>query len=96
MISVKCLLFEKKNGLKQYSREFSQIGRGDKKRCPKAKKEGKGRTEATKYKALLFEQEEKIPMIALGDAVFPSTIEATIHVLVRRLLKVLNKAGYEG
>ena len=43
-----------------------------------------------------FQQDDKISLITLKDAAFPSTIKGTIPRLARRLHKVLKTAEYQG
>ncbi|GAA5809020.1 hypothetical protein MFLAVUS_002422 [Mucor flavus] len=43
-----------------------------------------------------FEQDDRIPLVALGDAVFPTSMKGTISGLSRRLVKLLKIIEYEG
>ena len=75
---------------KKYIMERTDKSRGIKK---KGKKKDKGKR---KRRFLPFQQDERIPLIALGDAAFPSTMKGTIPGLARRLHKVLKTAEYQG
>ncbi|KAI8050697.1 hypothetical protein BDF21DRAFT_432415 [Thamnidium elegans] len=94
------------NGDKKYlRREFKQTGRDKKrgnpkkkrkKRRPVKKEKGKGKAKLKKRKLRPFEPDNRIPLVALGDAVFPTSMKGTIPGLARRLVTVLKKAKDEG
>ncbi|GAA5807717.1 hypothetical protein MFLAVUS_001091 [Mucor flavus] len=43
-----------------------------------------------------FEQDDRIPLVALGGAVFPTSMKGTLPGLTRCLVKLLKQAEYEG
>ncbi|GAA5816140.1 hypothetical protein MFLAVUS_009666 [Mucor flavus] len=43
-----------------------------------------------------FEQDDILPLVALGDAVFPTSMKGTLPGLARHLVKLLKQAEYEG
>ena len=82
---------EKKYPKKRPSTKKEDKGRGRKKKGKK-KDKGKGREKPVKEpdkgkrkrRFLPFQQDDRIPLIALGDAAFPSTMKGTIPGLARR------------
>ncbi|KAI8065060.1 hypothetical protein BDF21DRAFT_427729 [Thamnidium elegans] len=91
------------NGGKKYLRqEFKQTGRDKKRGNPKRKKrrpvkkeKGKGKEKLKKRKLKPFEPDNRIPLVALGEAIFPTSMKGTIPGLARRLVTVLKKAEDE-
>ncbi|GAA5812210.1 hypothetical protein MFLAVUS_005660 [Mucor flavus] len=54
-------------------------------------------TGGKKYLKREFKQtDDRIPLVALGDAVFPTSMKGTLPGLARRLGKLLKQAEYEG
>ncbi|GAA5813016.1 hypothetical protein MFLAVUS_006482 [Mucor flavus] len=92
-------------GKKYLKREFKQTGRDEKKKPPKIriertstrKEKGKGKVKQKKRRLKQFEQDNsRIPLVALGDAVFPTSMKGTLPGLLRRLVKALKTAEYQG
>ncbi|GAA5814021.1 hypothetical protein MFLAVUS_007511 [Mucor flavus] len=92
-------------GKKYLKREFKQTGRDEKKKPPKIriertstrKEKGKGKVKQKKRRLKQFEQDNsRIPLVALGDAVFPTSMKGTLPGLSRRLVKALKTAEYQG
>lgn len=97
------------NGGKKYlKREFKQTGNDPKKGNTKerkrkrrseretVKKKGKEKEKIGKRRLKPFEQDDRIPLVALGDAVFPTSMRGTIPGLSRRLVNILKNAEREG
>ncbi|KAI9258319.1 hypothetical protein EDC94DRAFT_586030 [Helicostylum pulchrum] len=62
----------------------------------KQKGKGKAKEEKRNKKLKPFEQDYRTPLVALGNAVFPSSMKGTIPGLARRLVKKLKIAEREG
>lgn len=93
------------NGGKKYQKEpFANADHTDRpkkkrKRRRKGKKKeekGKGKQKTNKRKPKPLVQDQKIPLVGLGSAVFPSTMRGTLPGLAKRLVKVLKRAEKEG
>lgn len=94
-------------GKKYLKREFKQTGRDQKRGASKRRKKkerpereekdkGKRKEKMKKKRLKPFEQDDRIPLVALGDAVFPTSMKGTLPGLSRRLVKLLKQAEYEG
>lgn len=92
-------------GKKYLKKRFKQDGR-DNSKSPKKRRKRRRKTpigteqpkpeKTRKKRPLPFQQDDRIPLVALGDAVFPSTMKGTIPGVAKRLVKVLKKAEHEG
>ena len=87
-----------KKYLKQKVTEYTYNGKKYPMKRLSTKKEdqGRGRKKKGKRRFQLFQQDDIIPLIALGDAAFPSTMKGTIPGLARRLHKLLKTEEYQG
>ena len=82
-------------GKKYLKKKFKQDGRDNSKSPKKRKRRRKTpigteqpKPEKTRKKrSLPFQQDDRIPLVALGDAVFPSTMKGTIPGVARRWSK---------